>query len=84
MRLCVLIGMTLSLLSFLMALVYIFLKLSVWRAQIPAVAGLIILILIFFGAQFFFLGIIGEYIAAIHSHVRPKPFVVIREKINFD
>lgn len=83
MRLCVLIGMGLSFLSFLMALVYVILKLSVWRAQVPSVAGLIILVLIFFGAQFFFLGIIGEYIAAIHSQTRKKPFAVISEKINF-
>lgn len=83
MRLCVLIGVVLSFFSFLMALIYIALKLSVWRVQIPSVAGLIILVLIFFGVQFFFLGIIGEYIAAIHSQVRKKPFVVIREKVNF-
>jgi len=83
MRLCVLIGMALSFFGFFTALVYLALKLSIWRAQIPAVTGLIILILIFFGAQFFFLGVIGEYIAAIHSQVRKKPFVVIREKINF-
>ncbi|MFH2068786.1 MAG: glycosyltransferase family 2 protein [Candidatus Omnitrophota bacterium] len=84
MRLCVLIGMALSFFGFFTALVYLALKLSIWHAQVPAVAGLIILILIFFGAQFFFLGVIGEYIAAIHSQVRKKPFVVIREKINFN
>lgn len=83
MRLCVLIGAALSFFGFFAALVYLALKLSIWHAQIPSVAGLIILILIFFGAQFFFLGVIGEYIAAIHSQVRKKPFVVIREKINF-
>ena len=42
-----------------------------------------VLVLFFSGIQLLFLGIIGEYVAAIHGQVRRKPFVVIREKINF-
>ena len=34
--------------------------------------------------QLLFLGILGEYIGAIHSQVRRKPFVIVRETINFD
>lgn len=81
-RLCTYIGLGLASLSFLTALIYIILKLFFWQAQVPAVAAVIILILMFFGVQLFFLGIIGEYIGAIHSQVRKKPFVVIKEKIN--
>ena len=81
-RLCTYIGLGLASLSFLAALIYMFLKLFFWQAQVPAVAGVIILILMFFGVQLFFLGIIGEYIGAIHSQVRQKPFVIIKEKIN--
>ena len=42
------------------------------------------LVLFFFGVQFLFFGILGEYIGAIHAQVRRKPFVIIEEKINFD
>lgn len=84
MRLCTYIGLGVASLSFLTALIYLILKLTVWRAQIPAVAGIIMLILMFSGIQLFFLGIIGEYIGAIHSQVRKKPFVIVQEKINFD
>ena len=84
MRLCTYIGLGIASLSFLTAVIYLILKLTVWRAQIPAVAGIIMLILIFSGIQLFFLGVIGEYIGAIHSQVRKKPFVIIQEKINFD
>ena len=40
--------------------------------------------LFFSGIQLSFLGVLGEYIGAIHAQVRRKPFVVIREKINFE
>lgn len=83
MRLCTYIGLGLSTLSFLAALIYIILKFTVAGAQIPAVAGVIVLILLFSGVQLFFLGVIGEYIGAIHFQVRQKPFVIIKEKINF-
>jgi hypothetical protein len=52
--------------------------------QVPALSALIVLVLFFSGIQLFFLGIIGEYVGAIHSQVRKKPFVAIAEKINFD
>lgn len=82
-RLCTYLGLGLSIFSFLTAITYFLLKLFYWKVTIPGITGVIFLLLIFFGIQLFFLGIIGEYIAAIHSQVRKKPFVVINEKINF-
>ncbi|MDP8229906.1 MAG: glycosyltransferase family 2 protein [Candidatus Gorgyraea atricola] len=82
-RLSTYIGLGLASLSFLACMIYLILKFTIWQAQIPAVAGVITLLLMFFGIQLFFLGVIGEYIGAIHSQVRKKPFVVIKEKINF-
>ena len=82
-RFCTYIGLGLTGLSFLTAIVYFILKLFFWHAQIPAVSALIILVLFFSGVQLFFLGIIGEYIGALHSQVRKKPYVIIKEKINF-
>jgi glycosyltransferase involved in cell wall biosynthesis len=43
-----------------------------------AVGGLFL-----FGIQMFFIGIIGEYVGAIHAQVRKGPLVVERERINF-
>jgi glycosyltransferase involved in cell wall biosynthesis len=82
-RLCTYLGLFLSGMSFLGAFVYFLLKLFVWPAQLPGLAAVIFLVLFFSGIQIFFLGIIGEYVGAIHSQVRRKPFVVIREKVNF-
>jgi len=83
-RLCTYLGISIAALSFITAFVYLTLHLFFWKAVIPGIAGAIFLILIFSGLQLFFLGVIGEYIGAIHSQVRRKPFVIIKEKINFD
>jgi hypothetical protein len=36
------------------------------------------------GAQLVFLGVLGESVRAIHAHVRGRPLVVERERVNFD
>ena len=82
-RLLTYVGLGLSSLSFLGAIVYLILKIFYWKVTVPGLTGVIFLILFFSGIQLFFLGIIGEYVGAIHSQVRKKPFVVIKEKINF-
>ncbi len=39
----------------------------------------------FFGAvQLLFIGIVGEYIGAIHTQVYHRPLVVEKERINFE
>lgn len=83
-RLCTYLGLGLSVLSFFTAIIYLLLKLFYWKVTVPGITGVIFLLLIFFGIQLFFMGIIGEYIGAIHSQVRKKPFVIINERINFE
>jgi hypothetical protein len=38
----------------------------------------------FASVQLFFIGILGEYIANIHTQVQKRPLVIERERINFD
>jgi len=83
-RLATILGLCLSGISFLLAMAYAIVKLLNWNFQAPGATTVVVLILFFAGIQLLFLGIIGEYVAAIHGQVRRKPFVVIREKINFD
>jgi hypothetical protein len=52
--------------------------------QYPAGAAPILISLFFFSSvQLFFIGIIGEYIGAIHTQVQKRPLVIEEERINF-
>jgi len=82
-RLATYAGLLLSGLSILMSVVYAAIKLTHWNFQAPGATTTIVLVLFFSGIQLLFLGVLGEYIGAIHSQVRRKPFVVIRERVNF-
>ncbi len=50
----------------------------------PGQATLVLGMFFFFGIMLFFIGILGEYIGAIHAQVRKGPLVVEKEKINFE
>jgi dolichol-phosphate mannosyltransferase len=77
-------GLALGTLSILFALLFLIVKLIYWN-QIPfGFAPIIIGMFFLFGVQFFFIGILGEYIASIHTYVQKRPTVVEQERINFD
>ncbi len=83
MRLCLLSGVVVlsgSLTVFLIYLLYLLAHRS------GASAWTVALLVLFFlsGVQLLFLGLVGEYIAAIHFQVRKRPLVIAKEKINFD
>lgn len=77
------IGAILSAGSIMTALSYALLKIFRWEIQAPGATSVIVLVLFFAGIQLMFLGVLGEYIGAIHSQVRAKPFVIIDERLNF-
>lgn len=54
---------------------------EVASAGIPTV---IVALFFLSGIQLFILGVLGEYIAAIHFQVRKRPMVIERERLNFD
>lgn len=52
--------------------------------QIPrGIPTLIVALFCFNGIQLFLIGLLGEYICAIHSQVRKRPLVIERERLNF-
>jgi hypothetical protein len=83
-RLATLSGLFLSGFAILLAIAYVVTKLVNWGFQAPGATTTIAFVLFFSGVQLLFLGIIGEYVGAIHAQVRRKPFVIIRERIGFD
>jgi glycosyltransferase involved in cell wall biosynthesis len=57
-----------------------------WNRQLdlPVVPSLLLGMLFFSGVQLFSLGLMGEYVAAIHFQVRKRPMVVERGRLNFE
>ncbi len=82
-RLAVLCGFGLSLLSFLLAVLYLVLKLMWWNKFPMGTAPILISIFFFASVQLFFIGILGEYIGTILTQVLKRPMVVEKERINF-
>jgi polyisoprenyl-phosphate glycosyltransferase len=82
-RLASFIGFGVSLLSFIIALVYFVYKLLFWNNFSVGIAPLVIGIFFFGGVQLFFLGIIGEYVGAIFTQVKKRPLIIEKERINF-
>jgi len=77
-------GFLLSMLSLLTAMAFLIAKLVFWDAFQLGTAPVLIGIFFFGAIQTFFIGMLGEYIGAIHTQVRNMPLVVEAERINFD
>jgi glycosyltransferase involved in cell wall biosynthesis len=82
-RLAAMLGFAMALLSLLVALVYFVYKLVFWYSLPVGTAPLVIGLFFFASVQLFFIGILGEYIGAIHTQVLKRPLVVEKERINF-
>ncbi len=83
-RLATMAGFILSIISLLIAFFYIIIKLLFWNAFSVGMAPLIFGVYFLGSVQLFFIGILGEYIGAIHTNVRNRPYVIEKERINFD
>lgn len=82
-RLAALGGFILGMISFILALVYLVLKLLYWDYFPMGTAPILLAVLFFSSVQLFFIGIIGEYIGAILTQVLKRPLVIEKERINF-
>lgn len=84
-RICIFVGFLLAVLSIGYAFVQFAVNVLYYREFAPpGIASLIVALFFFSGVQLFFLGILGEYIGAIHFQVRKRPLVVEKERINFE
>jgi glycosyltransferase involved in cell wall biosynthesis len=83
-RLATMLGFVMSGLSFLLALVYLIMKLVFWYRYTAGMAPVLIGVLLFSSIQLFFIGILGEYIGTILTQVQKRPLVIEKERINFE
>ncbi|MFA6133842.1 MAG: glycosyltransferase family 2 protein [Phycisphaerae bacterium] len=83
-RLATMTGFVLACFSLLMGLGYFFYKLIFWSSFQVGMAPLVIGLFFFASVQLVFLGVVGEYVGAIHTQVLKRPLVIEKERVNFD
>ena len=83
-RLATFIGLIISAISFIVAIVYLVLKLINWYGFDAGMAPVTIGVFFIGGIQLLFIGIIGEYILNINTRVINRPLVVEEKRFNFD
>ena len=82
-RLATLIGFIAGVLSFIVAIVYLVLKLMYWNTFSAGYAPMTIGVFMLGSLQLFFIGFLGEYVLNINTRVIGRPVVVEEERINF-
>ena len=83
-RLATMLGFAVSFVSLCVAIGYLIFKLLYWNSFSLGLAPLEIGLFFFGSVQLFFIGILGEYIGAIHTQVQKRPHVIELERINFE
>lgn len=82
-RMAVFLGFALGFVSIILAAFFLIAKLIWWDVFPIGIAPILIIILGMFGVLLLFIGILGEYIGVIHGHIKNRPIVVEKERINF-
>jgi hypothetical protein len=82
-RIAIFIGFFTAILSLFFGFLYLSYKLFYWDSFQVGMGPLVIGIFFFSAVQLIFVGIIGEYVGAIHTQVQRRPRVIEKERINF-
>ena len=83
-RLVVFTGFVCAGISMLTGFGYFIYKLLFWNNFSVGIAPLVIGLSLFSSVQLISLGILGEYVGAIYTHVQKRPYVVEKERVNFE
>ncbi len=78
------IGFASAALSFIVACVYLVMKLTHWHEFTAGYAPMVIGVFLIGSLQLFFIGLMGEYILNINTRIIHRPLVVEERRINFD
>ena len=83
-RLVTFVGFIFALLSALVGVGYLIAKLVFWNNFSIGIAPVVVGLFFFGSVQLVALGVIGEYVGSIHTMVQNRPWVIEKERINFD
>ena len=82
-RLMIIFGTIISLISIFISFVFLFYKLFFWDSFDLGIAPIVIGFFFISAVQILLLGILGEYISVTLTHTRSLPLVIEKERINF-
>lgn len=82
-RLATFLGFIASAASFIVAFVYLVLKILYWHRFTAGYAPMVIGVFLIGSLQLFFIGLIGEYILNINTRIMHRPLVVEEKRLNF-
>jgi glycosyltransferase involved in cell wall biosynthesis len=83
-RIVVFTGFVAAGISMLTGIGYFIYKLLFWNNFSVGIAPLVIGLSLFSSIQLISLGILGEYVGAIYTHVQKRPYVIEKERVNFE
>ncbi|MGH9639590.1 MAG: glycosyltransferase family 2 protein [Bryobacteraceae bacterium] len=83
-RVATFLGFTCALLSILTAFAYFLYKIVFWSSFSVGMAPLVIGLFFLGSVQLVSLGILGEYVGAIHTQILNRPHAIERERLNFE
>ena len=83
-RLMTLAGLVCAVGSLLVGAALLVYKLLFWNRFEAGIAPLVVGAFVGFSIQLIFLGLLGEYIGAIHTQLQRRPWAVERERVNFE
>ncbi len=83
-RLATFSGIFASGVSFLIALIYLIVKLCNWDTFAAGMAPILIGLFFLGGIQLFFIGFLGEYIITMNGRIMNRPLVVEEKRLNFE
>jgi hypothetical protein len=69
--------------ALVLAIAYLIVKLLYWEQVDLGIAPILILTALIGSVQLVSIGLIGLYVEVILRHVRPRPLVIEKERINF-
>ncbi len=83
-RLMTFAGFAAATLSFLIGVVFLVYKLLFWNRFAVGMAPVEIGLFFGFSIQLVFMGMLGEYVGAIHTQLKGRPYAIERERLNFE
>lgn len=83
-RMATFVGAAVAIVSFIIAVVYLILKLVYWNRFVAGTAPILIGMFFLGSIQLIFMGFMGEYILSMNQRIMNRPLVIEEERINFD